>query len=66
MFEIVEADGEATDEEKLLVVGLVGDWINAELAEQYGLMDIEIDDEEDEEEYYDDYENDDFDDYDEI
>ena len=59
MLEICEADGEAADDERELIGGLVGDWLNEELLEEYY---SEYFDEEDEDDYdyYDDEDDDDY------
>ena len=57
MLEICNADGDASDEERDLILGIVGDWLNADLIEAY------YSDYLDEEEYDDYAEYDDEDDY---
>ena len=52
MLEICEADGEATDEELETIETLIGDWVNADLIEEYYS------------EYYDEEEDGDYDSYD--
>ena len=62
MFEIIEADGDAAEDERLLVAGFVTDWLNEDLINDY-VSDLLDDDYYDDEDYdYDDY-YDDYDDY---
>ena len=61
MFEIAEADDDLADDERLLIAGLVGDWLNEDLVEEYFSDWLEDYDEDDD--YYDYYDDEDWDDY---
>lgn len=71
MLEICNADDDASDDERDIILGIVGDWLNDELIEAYydDYYDEEYDDEydyyDDEDDYYYDDDDEDYDDYDE-
>ena len=55
LLEICEADGEASDEEREVILGLVGEWLNDDLIESYYSDYLDEEDYED----YDDYDDED-------
>ena len=61
MFEIAEADDDLAEDERIVIAGLVTDWLNEDLV--YDYFSDWIDDYDEDDDYYDYYDDEDWDDY---